>query len=120
MNLDTFPAVLDRTIERSGMSLEHLQRRLSARGIRVSLSTLSYWRRGRTRPERPESLKAVEAMEDVLELPAATSPGCCRRASRAAGGRRGPGRPAARTPCGATPRASPRRCPRSTTPRRAP
>lgn len=69
MNLDTFPAVLDRTIERSGMSLEHLQRRLSARGIRVSLSTLSYWRRGRTRPERPESLKAVEAMEDVLDLP---------------------------------------------------
>lgn len=69
MDLDTFPAVLDRTIERSGMSLEHLQRRLSARGIRVSLSTLSYWRRGRTRPERPESLKAVEAMEDVLELP---------------------------------------------------
>ncbi|MFC5287036.1 hypothetical protein ACFPM7_08230 [Actinokineospora guangxiensis] len=69
MNLDTFPSVLDRTIERSGMSLEHLQRRLSARGVRVSLSTLSYWRRGRTRPERPESMKAVSAMEDVLELP---------------------------------------------------
>ncbi|MGX7825455.1 helix-turn-helix domain-containing protein [Actinokineospora sp. 24-640] len=69
MNPDTFPAVLDRTIERSGMSLEHLQRRLSAHGIRVSLSTLSYWRRGRTRPERPESLKAVSVMEDVLELP---------------------------------------------------
>ncbi|MGW5054863.1 hypothetical protein [Actinokineospora sp. NPDC004072] len=69
MDLDTFPAVLDRTIERSGMSLEHLQRRLSQRGIRVSLSTLSYWRRGRTRPERPESLRAVEVMEDVLELP---------------------------------------------------
>ncbi|GGS15239.1 helix-turn-helix domain-containing protein [Actinokineospora fastidiosa] len=69
MTMDTFPAVLDRTIERSGMSLEHLQRRLSQRGIRVSLSTLSYWRRGRTRPERPESLRAVEAMEDVLDLP---------------------------------------------------
>ncbi|MGQ0840675.1 hypothetical protein [Actinokineospora sp.] len=67
--LETFPAVLSRTIERSGMSLEHLQRRVAARGAKVSLSTLSYWRRGRTRPERPDSLHAVRVIEEVLGLP---------------------------------------------------
>ncbi|GLZ43295.1 hypothetical protein Acsp05_69190 [Actinokineospora sp. NBRC 105648] len=69
MPLETFPTVLSRAIERSGLSLEHLQRKLAAENIRVSLSTLSYWRRGRTRPERPESLRAVEVIEDVLKLP---------------------------------------------------
>ncbi len=69
---ETFPTVLSRAVERSGLSLEHLQRRLAAEGLRVSLSTLSYWRRGRTRPERPDSLRAVEVIEGVLTLP----PGC--------------------------------------------
>ncbi|GAA3027313.1 helix-turn-helix domain-containing protein [Actinokineospora globicatena] len=67
--LETFPTVLSGAIERSGLSLEHLQRKLANEGIRVSLSTLSYWRRGRTRPERPESLRAVEVIEEVLKLP---------------------------------------------------
>ncbi|CRK61389.1 hypothetical protein [Alloactinosynnema sp. L-07] len=60
---------LSRAIDRSGMSLELLQRRLSAHDVRVSLSTLSYWRRGRTRPERPESLRAVSIIEQVLGMP---------------------------------------------------
>ncbi|WP_018682618.1 helix-turn-helix domain-containing protein [Actinokineospora enzanensis] len=67
--LETFPAVLSGAIESSGLSLEQLQRKLADEGVRVSLSTLSYWRRGRTRPERPESLRAVEAIEEVLNLP---------------------------------------------------
>ncbi|WP_436493585.1 helix-turn-helix domain-containing protein [Actinokineospora sp. HUAS TT18] len=66
---ESFPVALSRAIDRSGMSLEHLQRKLSLHDVRVSLSTLSYWRRGRTRPERPESLRAVSVIEDVLGLP---------------------------------------------------
>ncbi|PPK70466.1 hypothetical protein V5P93_000653 [Actinokineospora auranticolor] len=67
--LDTFPTALTGAIEDRGMSLDQLQRKLAAHGVRVSLSTLSYWRRGRTRPERPESLRAVEVIEEVLALP---------------------------------------------------
>ncbi|MEV6206170.1 hypothetical protein [Kitasatospora sp. NPDC051914] len=50
------------------MSLEGIQRRLTRRGLRVSVSSLSYWQRGRSRPERPESLTAVRALEAVLGL----------------------------------------------------
>ncbi|WP_018348763.1 transcriptional regulator [Longispora albida] len=65
-----FPAALHLAIEASGLSLEALQHALFARGIPVSLSTLSYWRRGRSRPERAASLRAVVVMEEVLGLPA--------------------------------------------------
>ncbi|GAA2809619.1 hypothetical protein [Crossiella cryophila] len=66
---DSFPALLTSAIERSGLSLDSLQRRLAQRGVRVSLSTLSYWRRGRSQPERRESLAAVGVLEEVLGLP---------------------------------------------------
>ncbi len=66
---ETFPVALSRGIERSGMSLEQVQRRLQAQGLKVSLSTLSYWRRGRTRPERPDSLRAVGIIEEILGIP---------------------------------------------------
>lgn len=66
---DSFPATLSHAIERSGLSLEAVQRRLTQRGVRVSLSTLSYWRRGRSQPERRESLAAVGVLEEVLDLP---------------------------------------------------
>lgn len=66
---ESFPVALTRAIDRSGMSLEQLQRRLSVHEVKVSLSTLSYWRRGRTRPERPDSLRAVTIIEEVLGLP---------------------------------------------------
>lgn len=65
-----FSVALHLAIEARGWSLERIQRTLLARGIGVSLSTLSYWRRGRSRPERPESLRAVAVLEEVLELPA--------------------------------------------------
>ncbi|WP_020523206.1 hypothetical protein [Catelliglobosispora koreensis] len=65
-----FSAVLHLAIEASGLRLEEIQERLNAQGISVSLTTLSYWRRGRSRPERPDSLRAVRLMEDILSLPA--------------------------------------------------
>ncbi|WHT21668.1 hypothetical protein N8J89_11555 [Crossiella sp. CA-258035] len=65
----TFHETLHLAIEHSGLSLENIQRRLMDRKITVSLASLSYWRRGRTRPERRTSLAAVAALEDILALP---------------------------------------------------
>ncbi|WP_433272074.1 hypothetical protein ACQPZF_15225 [Actinosynnema sp. CS-041913] len=64
-----FPEALRAAIERSGLTLERLRDRLDRRGIHVSLSTLSYWRLGRSRPERAASLRAVQAIETILGLP---------------------------------------------------
>ncbi|MBB5920374.1 hypothetical protein FHR81_001404 [Actinoalloteichus hoggarensis] len=64
-----FSDALRLAIEVSGLSLDRLQRRLADRGVRVSLTTLSYWRHGRSRPERPDSLRGVRILEDVLGLP---------------------------------------------------
>ncbi|SER26609.1 hypothetical protein SAMN05216188_109221 [Lentzea xinjiangensis] len=63
-----FAEALARAVEASGLSLERIQHHLEQRGVQVSLSTLSYWRRGRSRPERPESLQAVAALEEILRL----------------------------------------------------
>ncbi|MEY9858864.1 hypothetical protein ABH935_004487 [Catenulispora sp. GAS73] len=52
-----------------GLSLDSLQRRLSERGVRVGVATLSCWQNGRRRPERPSSLRAVSVLEDILGLP---------------------------------------------------
>ncbi|MET7948541.1 hypothetical protein [Micromonospora sp. NPDC005324] len=65
-----FSAALHLAIEDRGMRLEEIQEKLSTAGVSVSLTTLSYWRRGRSRPERPESIKAVRLLETILSLPA--------------------------------------------------
>ncbi|MEU3191503.1 hypothetical protein ABZ686_12865 [Streptomyces sp. NPDC006992] len=64
-----FEAALDTAIQASGLSLDRLQRRLAARGVAVSVTTLSYWRRGRSRPERPQSRQAIRLLEHILDLP---------------------------------------------------
>ncbi|GLY54279.1 hypothetical protein [Lentzea sp. NBRC 102530] len=64
-----FHAALRAAIEHRGLTLERLRDRLDRRGIHVSLSTLSYWRLGRSRPERADSLRAVQAIEAILGLP---------------------------------------------------
>lgn len=64
-----FSGALHLAIEASGLRLEEIQERLSASGVMVSVTTLSYWRRGRSRPERPESLRAVRLLEEILGLP---------------------------------------------------
>jgi len=64
-----FNVALHTAIQARGLSLEALRRRLEEQGIAVSLSTLSYWQRGRTRPERADSLRAVRALEVILGLP---------------------------------------------------
>ncbi|UZI32779.1 hypothetical protein [Streptomyces sp. VB1] len=46
-----------------------MRQRLLDRGLKVSLSTLSYWQSGRSQPERTSSLAAVTALETILQLP---------------------------------------------------
>ncbi|MCR6483023.1 hypothetical protein M8542_09350 [Amycolatopsis sp. OK19-0408] len=65
-----FCRALSLAIDRGGLGLARLHDRLAAAGVPVSTTTLSYWRTGRTRPERPGSLRAVAVLEDVLGLPA--------------------------------------------------
>ena len=69
MRTGPFSAVLHLAIEASTLRLEEIQERLAAQGVSLSMTTLSYWRRGRSRPERPESLKAVRLLEEILSLP---------------------------------------------------
>jgi hypothetical protein len=68
----TFAEALHHALNVRGLSLERVQYHLAERDVRVSRAALSYWRHGRSRPERAESLRAVRALEEVLDLPAET------------------------------------------------
>ncbi|MEV0122259.1 helix-turn-helix transcriptional regulator [Streptomyces sp. NPDC050703] len=70
----TFAAVLRQALRQRGLSLERVCDRLHAQGISVSPATLSHWQRGRSQPERPQSLRAIDALEPMLGL----SPGTLR------------------------------------------
>jgi hypothetical protein len=65
-----FASTLHAAIGVSGLTLEQVRCRLADAGARVSLATLSYWRHGRSQPERASSLRAVRLLEQVLGLPA--------------------------------------------------
>ncbi|MEU6955140.1 helix-turn-helix transcriptional regulator [Streptomyces sp. NPDC045714] len=67
---DTFPGALREALNRRGLSLERVSERLRVRGITISQATLSSWQRGRSQPERARSLRAVDVLEEILELPA--------------------------------------------------
>ncbi|WP_066945590.1 hypothetical protein [Microtetraspora fusca] len=64
-----FHVALRTAVEARGLTLERLRHRLEERGLRVGVSSLSYWQSGLRRPERPESIKAVAALEEILALP---------------------------------------------------
>ncbi|MBB1246137.1 hypothetical protein GL263_21640 [Streptomyces durbertensis] len=63
-----FHEALRAAITARGLALSRVRHRLAERGVRVGVTTLSYWQRGERRPARAESLRAVGALEDVLEL----------------------------------------------------
>ncbi|WP_328401968.1 hypothetical protein OHS70_28520 [Streptomyces sp. NBC_00390] len=69
--LDTGPfhLALRAALAVRGLPLQRVQHHLAHRGIKVGVTSLSYWQQGARRPQRPESLRAVRALEDVLELP---------------------------------------------------
>ncbi|MBU7600360.1 hypothetical protein JGS22_022680 [Streptomyces sp. P38-E01] len=69
MTDSSFAVALRDAVTRRGLPLDRLCSRLAERGIRLSPSTLSYWQRGRSQPERAESLRAVSELESILKLP---------------------------------------------------
>ncbi|TNY36353.1 hypothetical protein [Thermomonospora catenispora] len=64
-----FDRALHLAIQARGLSLERIHARLRDRGVHVSVASLSYWQRGRCRPERRQSLRAIEELEEILGLP---------------------------------------------------
>ncbi|MFE9422386.1 hypothetical protein ACFYNO_05405 [Kitasatospora sp. NPDC006697] len=64
----SFAQTLHHAIEASGLSLDRIRTELSQHGVRVSVTTLSYWRRGRSQPERAASVRAVVLLEELLGL----------------------------------------------------
>jgi hypothetical protein len=64
-----FAPTLHGAITASGLTLDRIVHRLAERGFALSTATLSYWSRGRSRPERPESLAALSVLEEILDVP---------------------------------------------------
>ncbi|MBB5872420.1 transcriptional regulator with XRE-family HTH domain [Allocatelliglobosispora scoriae] len=64
-----FSGSLRAAIQRSGLSLDDLARRLRERETPLSASTISYWQTGATQPERLGSLAALAALEEILGVP---------------------------------------------------
>lgn len=63
-----FAQAFGAAVTASRLSLDAIRRALAARGHRLSVATLSYWRSGRRRPERASSLAALEELEVILGL----------------------------------------------------
>ncbi|MCX5419998.1 hypothetical protein [Streptomyces sp. NBC_00078] len=64
-----FHAALRAAIAARGLPLQRVQHHLSRYGVKVGVTSLSYWQQGARRPQRPESLRAVRALEEILQLP---------------------------------------------------
>jgi hypothetical protein len=64
----SFAEVLRTAIEVRGLGLERIRERLEAKGISVSVATLSYWQSGRSQPGRKQSLAALPHLEELLYL----------------------------------------------------
>jgi hypothetical protein len=64
-----FHAALRRAIRERGLSLERLRSHLAQRGIHIGVSSLSFWQHGHTVPTRRGSVRAVRALEEILQLP---------------------------------------------------
>ncbi|MFF2526211.1 hypothetical protein [Streptomyces liangshanensis] len=65
-----FPLALRTALAARGLALHRVRRQLALRGINVGVTSLSYWQQGARRPRRLESLRAVRALEEILDLPA--------------------------------------------------
>ncbi|MFG2721840.1 multiprotein-bridging factor 1 family protein [Streptomyces sp. NPDC048416] len=65
----TFGEAFREALKAAGLSLQRLHHHLGERGISVSPVTLSHWQRGRSQPERQQSLRAVAAIEVILDMP---------------------------------------------------
>ncbi|MEU6732964.1 hypothetical protein [Streptomyces physcomitrii] len=75
------------------MPLQRVQHHLARRGVKLGVTSLSYWQQGARRPQRPESLRAVRMLEEILQLPQDS----LIRLLAQPGGRADPERPPARS-----------------------
>lgn len=64
-----FHVALRAAIAARGLPLQRVQHHLARHGVKVGVTSLSYWQQGARRPQRPESLRAVRALEEILQLP---------------------------------------------------
>ncbi len=64
-----FSLALRLALKSSGLSLDRVQFRLRERDAAVSKTALSNWQSGRTQPERPDSLRALAVLEDMVGVP---------------------------------------------------
>ncbi len=64
-----FPEAFADALSRRGVSLAWLHHRLVERGHPVSPAALSYWRSGRSQPERGTSRDALTEIEHLLHVP---------------------------------------------------
>ena len=64
-----FHEALRIAVEARGLALERISAHLHARGHTISIATLSYWQSGRSLPGRPASLRALGALESILDVP---------------------------------------------------
>ncbi|MDT9686241.1 helix-turn-helix transcriptional regulator [Streptomyces sp. TRM76323] len=65
----TFADALRQALRLRGLPLQRVCDRLAEQGVRISPATLSHWQRGRSLPERPQSLRAVRKLEEILAVP---------------------------------------------------
>ncbi|MDQ1039395.1 hypothetical protein QFZ75_005811 [Streptomyces sp. V3I8] len=64
-----FHVALRAAITARGLPLQRVQHHLTRHGVKVGVTSLSYWQQGARRPQRAESLRAVRALEEILQLP---------------------------------------------------
>ncbi|MGW6062653.1 hypothetical protein [Streptomyces sp. NPDC055189] len=64
-----FHVALRAAIAARRLPLQRVRHHLARQGVNVGLTSLSYWQQGARRPQRTESLRAVRALEEILELP---------------------------------------------------
>jgi hypothetical protein len=69
MGQSGFPEAFATALTRRGVSLAWLHQRLVERGHPVSPAALSYWRSGRSQPERGTSREALVEIELLLRVP---------------------------------------------------
>ena len=68
MGETTFPEAFASALTQRGVSLSWLHQRLVERGHPVSPAALSYWRSGRSQPERRTSREALGEIERLLRV----------------------------------------------------
>ncbi|MEV0221280.1 hypothetical protein [Streptomyces sp. NPDC050704] len=69
LRVGPFHVALRAAIAARGLPLQRVQHHLTRYGVKVGVTSLSYWQQGARRPQRPESLRAVRALEEILQLP---------------------------------------------------